>query len=203
MDQKSFLIRKKTILNKLNSKNTDKSKQGHIDEEIVDLVNTINNKKNCYTTSSCAGRILILFRPTTKIKSDVIWVFKSHKISKSKDIIENIENFLKSNEKKGTLIFKQEPMILHIAVNSFEIATQIFDCASKAGFRRKNIISYNKRIILEITSSKEIQFPIGTNNEINASKKFITWITKFANENLIYNKNKIDSLTKKIKHKDI
>ena len=38
----------------------DKSKKGSIDDGIIGLINLINSKSDYYTTSSCAGRIVLL-----------------------------------------------------------------------------------------------------------------------------------------------
>ncbi|MBI2659990.1 hypothetical protein HYX07_02415, partial [Candidatus Woesearchaeota archaeon] len=47
--EKSDFLRKK-----------DKSKKGFIDKDAVKIVNCINSKSDYYTTSSCAGRIVLL-----------------------------------------------------------------------------------------------------------------------------------------------
>ena len=58
-----FENNKRTFLAK-----TDKSKKGGIDEKILPLVSKINLSKDYYTTSSCAGRI-ILVKTAEKKKS--------------------------------------------------------------------------------------------------------------------------------------
>ncbi|MBN2881534.1 hypothetical protein JXM83_05795 [Candidatus Woesearchaeota archaeon] len=197
----AFYKRKKYILEKL--KQNDKSRQGHVDEEIIYLVNTINDKKNIYTTSSCAGRILVTFRPETKNKADVIWVYKSHKPSEFETIIKQTKEFVESNTKKGLLSFKQEPMIIHVATKDIETAHELITIACDSGFKKKGVISIGKRIITEITSSKTIEFPIGEDNKIYCDENHLKWIINKANQNIKTNKTMIDKLEKTIKQKDI
>jgi len=197
-----FEKRKKAVLVQLYSEKKDKSKQGFLDEEIKNLVNLINDKKNCYTTSSCAGRILILFRPETKIKSDVVWIYKSHQKSDFEIIMNSLNDFLKSNTLTGQIIFKQEPMIIHIATSSLDIANQLMTVAGDCGFRRKGIISFSKRIILEVTSSNTIEFPIGQDSNLSITENFLKYVLGFANNNIDYNKKMIDKFENEIKHKD-
>ena len=68
----SFENQKKVFLKKL-----DKSKEGHIDKEITQLVKKINSSDNYYTTSSCAGRIVLLEKKSDK-KQEIRWLFKKH-----------------------------------------------------------------------------------------------------------------------------
>jgi len=67
----TFIHDKKTFLEK-----ADKSKKGEVDEQINDLVNKINSNPNYYTTSSCAGRIVLITKVGNKYEAE--WLFSSH-----------------------------------------------------------------------------------------------------------------------------
>ena len=56
MPQDTFLQRKKDILSK-----KDKSHIGKWDEKIVGLCEKINKSDKYYTTSSCSGRVIMIF----------------------------------------------------------------------------------------------------------------------------------------------
>lgn len=83
--EKSDFLRKK-----------DKSRKGSIDRDIVDLINLINSKKDFYTTSSCAGRIVLLEMKSRK-KNDCEWIFSKHDKVNLKEII----NALKKNKNQS------------------------------------------------------------------------------------------------------
>ena len=79
----NFLQRKKDVLAKL-----DKSSKQSWDEKIVDLCNKINDSENYYTTSSCAGRIVIMKDQDKKEKG--LFEFVSHELVD----FENLKNEL-------------------------------------------------------------------------------------------------------------
>ena len=67
----TFEKRKNDCLGKL-----DKSNIGNWDEKIADLCEKINKKKQIYTTSSCAGRIVLLKEEDKKGKCK--FLFRTH-----------------------------------------------------------------------------------------------------------------------------
>ena len=84
-------------------KKKDKSKKGSIDKDIIGIVNLINSKKDFYTTSSCAGRIVLLEMKSRK-KNDCNWIFSKHDKVNLKEIIDTLKNskeFLVSQKSKG------------------------------------------------------------------------------------------------------
>lgn len=131
----------------------DKSHKGNVDTEIRYLVDYINSLDNYYTTSSCAGRIVILEVPPDGNKRDANWLFTSH------SEVEKIElNSLNFNEYDTW--FKQESFILHIAAKTYEDANEMLTKARNAGFKRSGIISTSKRFILEIMGTDRMTTPI-------------------------------------------
>ena len=80
-----FQKRKSDFLNK-----KDKSIKGSIDNDISRLVNEINSKKDFYTTSSCAGRIVLLELKSRK-KTNCSWIFTKHDKVNFKEIIGSLE----------------------------------------------------------------------------------------------------------------
>ena len=67
----TFQQQKQKQLSKL-----DKSSIGSWDSKIKKLCNKINQKKNYYTTSSCAGRIILL--KYSDIKQEDAFLFRTH-----------------------------------------------------------------------------------------------------------------------------
>ena len=91
----------------------DKSSVGSWDKKIVELCRKINKKNDYYTTSSCAGRVVLLKSSKEKIPN--AFLFRTHeKISfkKLKKALENIDY-------NGFVEFQQTSCILHVACNEF------------------------------------------------------------------------------------
>jgi len=67
-----FQKEKSDFLNK-----KDKSKKGSIDKDIIPLIKLVNSNDDYYTTSSCAGRIVLLEMKSRK-KNECRWIFTKH-----------------------------------------------------------------------------------------------------------------------------
>jgi tRNA wybutosine-synthesizing protein 3 len=66
-DLNTFEREKAKVLSQLLSQRNDKSRAGALDPAIVSFVETINSKANYYTTSSCAGRLIVVLQSSTQL----------------------------------------------------------------------------------------------------------------------------------------
>ncbi|MEA3414418.1 MAG: tRNA wybutosine-synthesizing 3 family protein, partial [Nanoarchaeota archaeon] len=140
----SFEQRKKDVLSK-----KDKSSIGKWDEKIVSLCEKINSLENYYTTSSCAGRVVVI-KDESK-KGPGLFKFVSHDLVNFEDFI------LKIKKLKGNFKFKQEPPILHVACRNLESAKKLLENGLKI-FKRSGIISLGKNFIVELNGTNKIEF---------------------------------------------
>ena len=207
-----FTKEKSDFLNK-----KDKSKKGSVDKDIVDIVKLINSKDDFYTTSSCAGRVVLL-EIKSKKKNECGWIFTKHdkltfkEINQSlnqynKKISKNRELPLKTIRKEETsfesgakcqIWFKQQPLILHVACRNLDAAKKLLDISRKI-FRRAGIIGItNRKIMVEIIGDERLETIIADKN-FAADRKYINELVKYANENFDENKKKGEILLKIIK----
>ena len=63
-------------------------KEGRVDEELIEFLKEFNKKENYYTTSSCAGRIIILLDKGKKGESKI--VAKWHREISFEEFIKNL-----------------------------------------------------------------------------------------------------------------
>ena len=219
MPRDMFDKRKKDVLGKL-----DKSNIGQWDEKIIPLCKKLNSKKNFYTTSSCAGRVILLIDSEKKAPNLFLYVahdkinFKNLK-KKLNEIIQNIPpqaliDFVsckrsptpkklsvipKSSSKSlnsKNINFKQEPCGLHIACRNLEDAQILLDKARKAGWKKSGIISSKKRFIIEMFGTNKLEFPIIRNGKILVDDSFLKIIVKTSNKNIEKSWKQIKSLGK-------
>lgn len=184
-ESNNFTKRKKEILSK-----KDKSSKKSYDEKILDLCWKINNLKNYYTTSSCAGRAVIMLDKNKKQKG--VFLFVSHELltfSRLKKTINNIKI-------KKPVKFKQEPCILHVACRSFNDASVLLKKAQLSGFKRAGIIASGKRFICELLSTEKLEFPLMKKGRLLVDDEFLKIIVKKSNENLKKSWKKIEKLEK-------
>ena len=85
----SFLRRKTSVLSKI-----DKSFIGKWDEKIIPLCNKINSSPNYYTTSSCAGRIVLMIAQNKK--SHNLFLKISHELISFNWLKNNLNEIIKN-----------------------------------------------------------------------------------------------------------
>lgn len=166
-------------------KKKDKSRKGHIDRDIKEIINEINSKNNYYTTSSCSGRIVLL-EMKSKRKNECGWILAKH----DKVKFNEIKNHLK-NKIKNEIWLKQEPLILHVRCRDLESAKKLLDISRKI-FKRAGIISLSeKKIVVEIIGSERIDAIIADKNFV-ADGNYLKQLIKYANRNFEDNKEKCE-----------
>lgn len=167
----------------------DKSGKGDWDKEIANLCRKINAQKEYYTTSSCAGRIVLIKALEEKAKN--VFLFKSHEKISFSQLKKELE---KAGKYKGMIYFKQEPCILHVACLDLSSGLKLLEKARIAGWKRSGLIAKGKRIILELMSTEKIELPIMFNGKIPVDENYLKLIVEEANKKLMRVREKIKKL---------
>lgn len=166
----------------------DFSDEGTIDRAILPLVNLLNAKKEYYTTSSCAGRIILV---KDKGKQKKAFLFKTHNKTNSKEI----KKALASVKTKQPVYLKEEPCILHVACSNIKAAQHLLDKAKFAGWKKSGIMATNKRVIAELASTETLAAPVAK-SKIIVNDPYIKFLVKEANHKLTRTQAKIKKLCK-------
>ena len=187
----SFTKQKTDFLSK-----KDKSRKGSIDNKIKKLVDKINSLEDLYTTSSCAGRILLLAIPNSNKKNEVKYLFCSHK----KIQYNNLKKIIKKRKfPKNDVWFRVEPVILHVACKNLENAKKLLNIARNIGFRRSGIISVGKsKIIMELVSTEKIDAIVSKNRKLLIDENYFKVLVEEGNEKLERTWKKIDKLCNRL-----
>lgn len=182
-----FQIRKR-----LQFKKRDKSDKGETDKKILLLIKKINSEKDYYTTSSCAGRIVLIMDSEKKQKG--LFLLRTHEKISVAELKKALSKAVKKH--KGLTYFKQEPCILHVACSSLEKAKEFLDKAKLAGWKKSGIIASKKRIICEMASTEHIELPIADKCRIFLSDSYLKILVSEANKKLARTWQKIRKLEK-------
>lgn len=126
--------------------------EGEADEEILDLVRLINKKEWYVTSSSCAGRILILEGTE---KGEAKHYKKWHHVPK----IEEIKKAVDGYKGKKVLWLRVEPFILHIFCKTMEAAMEFMRRAKNAGVKRGGIQYSRNFYFIEIQGTAGLNTP--------------------------------------------
>ena len=200
----------------------DKSKKGSIDRDVIPLIEEINSKNDYYTTSSCAGRIVLLEMKSRK-KNECSWIFTKHdkvtfneinntlkkysindksnsgknnneKINENKSNIKNGRNEIKNYE----IWLKQQPLILHVACRNLESGKRLLE-VSRSLFKKAGIIGMTERkVTVEIIGSEHIETIVADRNFI-ADEKYLKELIKYANRNFMENRKKTNIFFKLVR----
>jgi tRNA wybutosine-synthesizing protein 3 len=176
----TFELNKKNILGKI-----DKSQKGEIDQDIQELVYLINSRDEYYTTSSCAGRIVVIEMPESGRKDEAEWLLVKH----GSVTVEEIKDSLKSEE---DVWLKEEGMILHVCCKTIENAEKLVNLAKNSGFKRTGMITVNKRYIVEIVSTENVSTILAKKGKILVDDSYLSVLVDECNYKLSKNKQKID-----------
>jgi tRNA wybutosine-synthesizing protein 3 len=172
----------------------DHSKKGCVDEEIVSLVDLVNSKDNMYTTSSCAGRIVLLQEPKSGKKKDFEWLYVSH--SKA--------NFIEIKKSLGdlsadTIWLKMEPFIIHICLKNIDDVNDFIDMLRDVGLKHSGIITMKKRIIVEVVGNEILEVPIAAHGQLLIDENYFEYLVGEANNKLLSSRKRLKMFENKLK----
>ena len=168
--------------------------EGKADEEVVPLVREINSKENFYTTSSCAGRVVIMKIPDPGRKEDAEFLKKWHREIKLKELLDGLRDH--KNIKNKWIIFN--PPIFHIGSRTLEDAYKITQLGIQSGFKNSGIRSVtNKKIITQIISTEGLDVPFSdsfTDDYLRDLKDNLNFMLRRSRDKMTDFKSKIEDL---------
>mmetsp|Transcript_7427 Transcript_7427/g.9210 ORF Transcript_7427/g.9210 Transcript_7427/m.9210 type:complete len:276 (+) Transcript_7427:708-1535(+) len=193
----------------------DASPKGTIDEFCIPIINLINSNKDMVTTSSCSGRVSVFLEGVKNIDQDDVkigakgnqgrWIFVTHDPKDLSDwfssvdfkYITDISSYKSTSVTTRYILYKFEPLILHVKCRDLEMANKLYSAAMSCGFRESGIGTNN---IVGIRISIKLDVPIGFLNELNeelisfVSQDYLRVITKLSDDRFKENFKKLDAL---------
>lgn len=169
-----FNKKKKEILSK-----EDKSRKGSVDKRIKSLCEVMNNSADFATSSSCAGRILLLKTFKLKNKLPKAWIWVTHE----KTTLKEVKRALEEYNEESPLQFKQESAILHVYCGTLENAETLMNAARESGFKRSGIITTKKQIVVEVICREHVTVPI-YDKKLLVTEEYLRYLIAEANRKL-------------------
>jgi len=175
---------------------------GAIDEQMIRLCEFINSTKKYFTSSSCAGRIVLLGVPKgedkkgsyfhrkwhRKVKFDELWKALNEKasIETAKFTPERRKEFSgKIGGKDDEIWFKLDAFILHIGCGNLEDANKLIEVIQKAGIKRYGItVAKEGKFMLELIGTQNIAMPVKKGGKILVEREYLKKVLGFANKKL-------------------
>ncbi|MCK4247230.1 MAG: hypothetical protein KAV48_02165 [Methanomicrobia archaeon] len=183
-----FGKRKKEVMFKL----AEAVAENKVDSEILETLTLINSQKEYYTTSSCAGRIVLIWMPDLGDKKRSVFLGKWHRKIEYEELIESLE-FRDS----GVIFLISQSPIIHVASCDLKSAIKIRDLAFSCGFKNSGIKSITKKIVVEILSTERIDVPLGE-KQLLVNEEYLRFLVKYANKALERSRKKLKKLNKNL-----
>lgn len=185
----SFEQQKSEYLKKLGK--PDRSRANSPDPQIMPLLDIINADERFYTTSSCAGRIMLIELPDGHQRNETIWHYVTHDAAELEQCWE-VYNQLEENTQESW--FKMDTLILHVCAENMDAAKELLLKAHQAGFTHSGIISLSKRIMIEIIDQQRVEALVIYNNKKLVDKEHLGYLIEKANTKLTQGRERMQKL---------
>ena len=116
-----FEVQKKWALERLRRKGAD--------EEVRALLQKINRLDEFFTTSSCSGRIALIYLPEIGAKREARFIGKWHRPVRKEEVLAAMNDESSSSTTGEIWLLAQSP-IVHVACGSLEKATVLLRVGS-------------------------------------------------------------------------
>lgn len=189
MKEKEYLDAKEIALKSLQDAYTNQK----VDEGVSQVVDSINRIEGFYTSSSCAGRIVLLEIPQIGDKRHATFLGIWHRTIDQREL-----TAAATKATVGLLWLLAQAPILHVGAQNLELADKLIKTAVSCGFKNSAVKSTGKRIVIEICSTERLDAPIGRDGSLFCGEDYLSLLVEISNEVIIRSRQKLCRLTKKI-----
>lgn len=176
----------------------DLSRKGSVDEDAVAVVELLNSQEEFFTTSSCAGRILLLDGSpdgTGVQKQHCCWLLVTHKPCVKEDVMAALQGATSS------AVLKFEPFILHVQCRTLQDAQTLHSVAIDSGFRNSGItVGKRGKTMLAVRSTHGLEVPLSHKGKLMVTEEYIEFLLTIANQKMEENKRRIERFYNCLQH---
>jgi len=189
MGKKEFLDAKENALKSLE----DACTQQKVDEGILQILELINGIEGFYTSSSCAGRIVLLEIPQIGDKRGATFLGVWHRTIEPTEL-----KAAATKATSGLLWLLAQAPILHIGAQTLELADTMVKTAISCGFKNSAVKSTGKKIRIEICSTERLDAPIGRDGCLFCEEEYLALLVEISNEVIERSSKKMARFAKKV-----
>ncbi|XP_041512754.1 tRNA wybutosine-synthesizing protein 3 homolog [Microtus oregoni] len=176
----------------------DLSRKGSVDEDAVAVVELLNSREEFFTTSSCAGRILLLDGSPNGSgvqKKHCCWLLVTHKPCVKEDVMAALQGATSS------AVLKFEPFILHVQCRTLQDAQTLHSVAIDSGFRNSGItVGKRGKTMLAVRSTHGLEVPLSHKGKLMVTEEYIEFLLTIANQKMEENKRRIERFYNCLQH---
>ncbi len=164
-----------------------------VDDNISQVLEQINALDGFYTSSSCAGRIVLLQIPTIGDKRGASFLGIWHRKIELKEFLASA-----SQATTGLLWLLAQSPIIHLGAQTLDYANRMVKTAILCGFKNSAVKSTGKKIIIELASTERLDAPIGRDGVLFCDEQYLQLLIEISNEIIERSQNKLVRLAKKL-----
>ncbi len=164
-----------------------------IDGGVSQILRQINALKGFYTSSSCAGRIVLLQIPTIGDKHAASFLGIWHRTIKAEEVLVSA-----TQATTGLLWLLAQSPIIHLGAETLDGANTMVKTAISCGFKNSAVKSTGKKIIIEIASTERLDAPIGRDGLLFCDKQYLDLLVEISNEIIKRSQEKLGRLAQKL-----
>ncbi len=124
------------------------------DKEILPLLELINSKEGWVTSSSCAGRIVLIRK--ARRKEDSAFLFKWHR----KISVSELREAIKSIGNRKDVFLRAESFILHVLCKDLEWAKALLSLARQGGIKKGGLQNLGEKLLVELRGNVNLSIPL-------------------------------------------
>lgn len=163
-----------------------------VDEVLIPFLLKITDIDGIFTSSSCAGRIMLLSTDESENKKISSFHKKYHRTVTFSEVKEDL---LSSTE--NDIWLKVEPFIFHFGCKDFEKAKEVLSFCQENGLKKAGIITAKDgKFILEVTSTQYMALPLKENSRLLINDEYLKFILERANKKIEINFERLEKFSK-------
>lgn len=189
MGKKEFLDAKENALKSLDKACSEQK----VDTGIVPILELINTMEGFYTSSSCSGRIVLLEIPQIGDKRGATFLGVWHRTIDREEM-----EGAATKATQGLLWLLAQAPILHVGVQTMELANTMVKTAISCGFKNSAVKSTGRKIVIEICSTERLDAPLGRDGRLFCDNEYLTLLVEIANEVMKRSKEKLNRFEKRL-----
>ena len=163
-----------------------------VDEILIPFLLEVTKIPDVFTSSSCAGRIMLLSTDEYENKKVSSFHKKYHRTTTFEELKQDTDYFNESE-----LWFKMEPFIFHFGCKDYEKAKELLSFSQEFGLKKAGIITaHDGKYILEVTSTQYMALPLKENGKMLVTDDYLKFIVDRANKKIEKNFERLEKFSK-------
>jgi tRNA wybutosine-synthesizing protein 3 len=152
-----WLHRKRAAMRRLE----EDRKLGLVDEDIWELLKRINDSKYLYTTSSCSGRVVVIWSPVPRNKRSASILGKWHSKPEFREFADAIERGVDKCKRVGGYTWASfHPLALDVICADYGRARDFINALMRGGFKHACMREGKHGYMIMVRSGTKVDMPV-------------------------------------------